>query len=45
MSLATRSPGGGADGRPRRAICDVITVCDSARQDCPVFPGEGQRLP
>jgi arsenate reductase len=22
----------------------VITVCDSARQDCPVFPGEGQRL-
>jgi arsenate reductase (thioredoxin) len=22
----------------------VITVCDSARQDCPVFPGEGQRM-
>ena len=22
----------------------VITVCDSARQRCPVFPGEGQRL-
>jgi arsenate reductase len=22
----------------------VITVCDSARQDCPAFPGEGQRL-
>jgi protein-tyrosine-phosphatase len=22
----------------------VITVCDSARQDCPVFPGEGERL-
>ena len=22
----------------------VITVCDSARQACPVFPGEGQRL-
>ena len=22
----------------------VITVCDSARQHCPVFPGEGQRL-
>ena len=21
----------------------VITVCDSARQACPVFPGEGQR--
>ena len=23
----------------------VITVCDTARQNCPVFPGEGQRLP
>jgi arsenate reductase (thioredoxin) len=22
----------------------VITVCDSARQQCPTFPGEGQRL-
>jgi arsenate reductase (thioredoxin) len=22
----------------------VITVCDSARQACPVFPGEGDRL-
>jgi arsenate reductase len=22
----------------------VITVCDSARRQCPVFPGEGQRL-
>ena len=22
----------------------VITVCNSARQDCPVFPGEGERL-
>ena len=22
----------------------VITVCDSARQNCPVFPGEGQRM-
>ena len=22
----------------------VITVCDSARQDCPVFPGEGERF-
>jgi arsenate reductase len=22
----------------------VITVCDSARQVCPTFPGEGQRL-
>jgi arsenate reductase len=22
----------------------VITVCDSARQRCPVFPGEGQRV-
>lgn len=22
----------------------VITVCDSARQSCPVFPGEGQRF-
>ena len=22
----------------------VITVCDSARQTCPVFPGDGQRL-
>lgn len=22
----------------------VITVCDSARQKCPVFPGEGERL-
>ena len=22
----------------------VITVCDSARQDCPVFPGEGDRF-
>lgn len=22
----------------------VITVCDSARQECPVFPGEGKRL-
>jgi arsenate reductase len=22
----------------------VITVCDSARQNCPVFPGEGERL-
>ena len=22
----------------------VITVCDSARQTCPTFPGEGQRL-
>lgn len=22
----------------------VITVCDSARQDCPVFPGQGDRF-
>src|SRR5512139_1983704 len=22
----------------------VITVCDSARQECPVFPGEGEQL-
>jgi arsenate reductase len=22
----------------------VITVCDAARQVCPVFPGEGERL-
>lgn len=22
----------------------VITVCDSARQSCPVFPGEGERF-
>lgn len=22
----------------------VVTVCDSARQDCPVFPGDGERL-
>jgi arsenate reductase len=22
----------------------VITVCDSARQNCPVFPGEGERF-
>lgn len=22
----------------------VITVCDTARQQCPTFPGEGQRL-
>ena len=22
----------------------VITVCDSARRQCPVFPGEGERL-
>jgi arsenate reductase len=22
----------------------VITVCDSARQECPVFPGDGERL-
>ncbi len=22
----------------------VITVCDSARRRCPVFPGEGQRF-
>ena len=22
----------------------VVTVCDSARQVCPVFPGEGERL-
>ena len=22
----------------------VVTVCDSARQACPVFPGEGRRL-
>jgi arsenate reductase len=22
----------------------VITVCDSARQTCPLFPGDGQRL-
>jgi arsenate reductase len=22
----------------------VITVCDSARQQCPVFPGEGERF-
>jgi arsenate reductase len=22
----------------------VITVCDSARQECPVFPGDGKRL-
>jgi arsenate reductase len=22
----------------------VVTVCDSARQSCPTFPGEGQRL-
>jgi arsenate reductase len=22
----------------------VVTVCDSARQNCPVFPGEGERL-
>ena len=22
----------------------VVTVCDSARQKCPVFPGEGERL-
>lgn len=22
----------------------VITVCDTARQNCPVFPGEGERM-
>lgn len=22
----------------------VITVCDSAQQECPVFPGDGERL-
>jgi arsenate reductase len=22
----------------------VVTVCDSAREECPVFPGSGQRL-
>jgi arsenate reductase len=22
----------------------VITVCDSARQECPTFPGEGERM-
>jgi arsenate reductase len=22
----------------------VVTVCDSARQNCPVFPGDGERL-
>jgi len=22
----------------------VVTVCDSARQQCPVFPGEGERM-
>lgn len=22
----------------------VITVCDAARQNCPIFPGEGERL-
>jgi arsenate reductase len=22
----------------------IITVCDSARQNCPVFPGEGERF-
>jgi len=22
----------------------VVTVCDSARRDCPTFPGEGERL-
>jgi len=28
----------------RQAFDHVITVCDSARQACPVFPGEGERL-
>lgn len=23
---------------------EIVTVCDSARESCPVFPGEGQRL-
>jgi arsenate reductase len=27
-----------------QAFDHVITVCDSARQNCPVFPGEGERL-
>jgi len=27
-----------------RAFDYVITVCDSARRECPVFSGEGQRL-
>lgn len=27
-----------------RAFDYVITVCDSARQQCPVFPGEGERF-
>ncbi len=27
-----------------RSFDYVITVCDSARQNCPVFPGEGQRF-
>ena len=27
-----------------RRFDSVITVCDSARQSCPVFPGEGDRF-
>jgi arsenate reductase len=32
------------DELPGRSFDYVITVCDSARQACPVFPGEGERL-
>ena len=27
-----------------RASANVVTVCDSARQVCPTFPGNGERL-
>jgi arsenate reductase len=27
-----------------RRFDHVVTVCDSAREECPVFPGSGQRL-
>ena len=32
------------DGYASQSFDYVITVCDSARQVCPVFPGDGRRL-
>jgi len=42
-------PTDGLRSEPVEAYLDerfdlVVTVCDSAREECPVFPGSGQRL-